>query len=195
MRSFVQALLFGTVSGVALAGCAAVKPAESPVVMRLSPATQAVTGVPVAVAPVTARGALAERRYAYVDRAAPSELRQAATFFWEEPPPVALGRALVDALRPGAGSPAPTRRLATTLLDFQELTGGGTAEAVVGFDALVTDGADRRRLFSARYCARTPITGASGTERARAFETALTQAAGHAAQDAAAGAASASTGC
>src|SRR5215204_4916680 len=85
----------------ALSGCAAFKKADSPVTMRLSPSFAAASmKLPgsVAVSPVQARGVTAASRYAYIDASAPGEIRQAASFFWEEPPPRVLERALVAGL-------------------------------------------------------------------------------------------------
>ena len=69
--------------GGALGGCAAMRKADSPVTMRLSPSfpapAQARAGS-VEVAPVQARGIAAAARYAYVDAAAPGEVRQAKSF-------------------------------------------------------------------------------------------------------------------
>ncbi|MGJ3627519.1 hypothetical protein AB5I41_12130 [Sphingomonas sp. MMS24-JH45] len=81
----------------------------------------------IAIAPVLARGLAGDRRYTYVAASAPGELRQAATFFWEEPPPRVLERALADALRTRyaqvypVATPLPAdRRVVATLTRFEE---------------------------------------------------------------------------
>ena len=59
-------------------GCALTRPAEQSTVLRAAPAFEVSTLAPsaaLAVSPVSARGAAADRRYVYVDRAAPREVR------------------------------------------------------------------------------------------------------------------------
>lgn len=169
----------------ALAGCAAVRGGDAPVTMRLGPTFAG--GVPeagsIAVAPVLARGLAGDRRYTYVAASAPGELRQAATFFWEEPPPRVLERALADALRGRyaqvypVATPLPAdRRVVATLTRFEEEDAGAAPRAVVAFDASVTLAGRIER--SGRWCATAAIADASGTTRARAFEAALSAAVG-----------------
>ena len=170
---------------LALAGCAAVRGGDAPVTMRLNPGFAA--GTPgagsIAVAPVLARGLAGDRRYTYVVAAASGELRQAASLFWEEPPTRVLERALADGLRtrytqvyPVATSLPADRRVVATLVRFEEEDAGASPRAVVAFDASVTHAARIER--SGRWCATAPIADASGTTRARAFETALAAAVG-----------------
>lgn len=165
----------------ALAACAAVKGADTPVTMRLSPSfapASALVAGSIAVAPVQARGVTAAARYAYVDAAAPGEIRQAKTFFWEEAPPRLVERALVAGLRsrfatvsgPEVNVPAE-RRVVAVLDRFEELSAGADSRAVVAFDAnMVSSGRIER---TGRYCGSAPITGAGATDRARAFEAAV----------------------
>jgi ABC-type uncharacterized transport system auxiliary subunit len=163
-----------------LGGCAAVRPAERPVTMRLAPAAPAraasLLPAPFAVAPVQARGLAGALRYDYVDAAAPAEIRQAKTLFWEEPPIRVIERALIDALRSryanvsGADISQPgARRVIAELDRFEETGAGGVARATVAFAISVTG----PTLSTGRYCASIPITGTSGTARARAFEAAI----------------------
>ena len=172
--------------GGALGGCAAMRKADSPVTMRLSPSfpapAQARAGS-VEVAPVQARGIAAAARYAYVDAAAPGEVRQAKSFFWEEPPPRVLQSALVAGLRTrfapvavsGLGERAE-RRVVATLTRFEETDAGADAHAVVAFEAVVMRA---NKIESSRdFCASAPISGASGTARAHAFESAIETATG-----------------
>lgn len=165
-----------------LAGCAAVRGGEEPVTMRLAPSHAqtgpAAGGGSIAVAPVLARGLAGDRRYTYVEAGAPGVLRQAATFFWEEPPPRVLERALADALAArypqvyagGVTLPAD-RRVAATLTHFEEVGAGAAPEALVSFDAVVTHAGRIERRGS--FCGRAGIAEASGTTRARAFEAAI----------------------
>lgn len=165
---------------LALAGCAAVRGGEAPVTMRLGPgfAPGAPASGSIAVAPVLARGLAGDRRYTYVTAAAPGELRQAASLFWEEPPPRVLERALADALRTRyaqvypVATPLPAdRRVVATLIRFEEEDAGAAPRAMVVFDASVTHAGRIER--TGRWCAAAPIADPSGTTRARAFETAL----------------------
>lgn len=177
----------------ALAGCAAVKGPDTPVTMRLSPSFTGAAPVAgsVAVAPVQARGVNGGMRYAYVDAQAPGEIHQAATLFWEEPPPRIMERALVAGLRsrfaavsgPELAVPAD-RRVVAVLTRFEEMTDGGAAQAVVGFDVSILSGGKVER--SGRYCGAAPVASPSGTSRARAFETAIENAVSHFVQDMAA---------
>ncbi len=172
-----------------LGACAVVQKPDSVTVLRVSPRfeTSASLGLPIAVAPVMAQGAAADRRYAYVERAAPGEVRQAASLFWEEPPARIVQRAVVDGLSAlaapavGPGTPVDaSRRLTVQLERFEESAGEG-AEAVVVFEASLTQ--NRALVFSGRYCATAPIAGASPTDRARAFEAALSAAVVNLARD------------
>lgn len=181
-----------------LAGCAALKGGDRPVILRLSP--HFATTSPVrpaaapsfAVAPVQARGLTGALRYAYVDAAAPGEIRQAATLFWEEPPPAVLARALVAGLRTRFATVAgpdlalaADRRIVTVLDRFEEEAAGGQARAVVAFD--VTQVTQGKAIWSGRYCATRPIVSASGSMRATAFREAMEQAVSDFAQDIATG--------
>lgn len=181
----------------ALPGCAAVKGADKPVTMRLSPTFPGAAPAPApspsfAVAPVQARGITGALRYAYVDAAAPREIRQAATLFWEEPPPTVMARALVAALRtryaqvagPDLGI-AAERRVVAVLDRFEEEQSGGEVRAVVAFD--VTQVSGGKAIWAGRYCAIRPVTGAAGTIRAEAFEAAIEQAVAAFVQDVASG--------
>lgn len=172
----------------ALTACAALKPGDAPVTMRLSPRFESgQPGVPPIAAPsftvaaVQARGLSGDRRYAYVDASAPGEIRQAATYFWEEPPADSLARAMVAGLRTrfaavtGPSLPlAADRRVVTTLDRFEEVSAGGNAQAVVAFD--VTQVAQGKAVWAGRYCATRPIGSAAGTVRAAAFQQAIEQA-------------------
>ena len=189
---------------LALCGCAAVKSAEAPRVMRAAPVfTPATPGTLVtSVAPVMARGTAAERRYAYIDRAAPREVLQAATLFWEEPPPRIVERALVDGLRalvgPAAGSDTTVnadQRVIARLERFEEVTGGSLpAEAAVAIDVTVMN-AERHIRLTGRYCGSAPVASGEPSERATAFEAALRQAVEALARDMRSGAGHASTPC
>lgn len=163
-----------------LAGCAAVRGGDAPVTMRVAPtfAEGAPAAGSIAVAPVLARGLAGDRRYTYVTAAAPGELRQAASLFWEEPPPRLLERALADALAtryaqvyPTATPLAADRRVVATLTRFEEAEAGAAPRATVAFDASVTRNGRVER--TGRWCASEPIVDATGTTRAKAFETAL----------------------
>lgn len=181
-----------------LAGCAALKAGDSPVVMRLSPAFavgQRTAHPSIAVAPVQARGLAGATRYAYVDAAAPGEIRQAASYFWEEAPATLLERALVAGLRTrfmAVSGPqlslVADRRLVATLDRFEEVT-GEQARAVVAFDATLL--AQGKALWAGRACGMAPVTGPNGTSRARAFTAAMEQAVGALVQDVAVGTVSA----
>lgn len=177
---------------LACTGCAALK-AERPTTLRLAPAVPVAAALKPApsltVAAVQARGLAGAQRYAYVAADAPAEIRQAATLFWEEPPPEVLTRALVQGLRarfaqvsgPEARLPAE-RRVVATLDRFEERAAGGAAQAFVGFDVVITGPAP----MSGRYCGSAPIADASGSGRAHAFEAAIGAAVDGFVQDAAA---------
>lgn len=186
-----------------LSGCALTRAPESVNVLRVSPRFEAATtatGEVIAVAPVMARGVAAERRYAYVERSAPGEVKQAATLFWEEPPPRIAERALVDGLRALTGAAvgpeaavAGERRLTARLERFEEVTGDGAAEAAVALDVTLLDEGQAR--LAGRYCGTAAMTGSSPTERARAFEAALAGAVTQLAADIRAGARTPSRPC
>lgn len=184
-----------------LSACAALKGGDTPVTMRLSPAFA--PGQPVAspsftVAPVQARGLSGGLRYAYVDAAAPGEIRQAATYFWEEPPADSLARALVAGLRTrfatvtGPSLPlAADRRVVATLDRFEEVSAPTGAQAVIAFD--VTQVAQGKAIWAGRYCATRPIASAAGTARAAAFQGVIEQAVAAFVQDVAIGAVTAAS--
>lgn len=179
----------------ALSACAALKPGDAPVTMRLSP--QFAPGKTIAtpgftVAPVHARGLSGGMRYAYVNAVTPGEIHQAATYFWEEPPTDSLARALVAGLRSrfatvtGPALPlAADRRVVATLDRFEELSAASGSRAVVAFD--VTQVAQGKALWAGRYCATRPIASAAGTVRAAAFQDAIEQAVAAFVQDVASG--------
>lgn len=177
-----------------LAGCAAVKPADKPVTLRLSPPVTA-SAAPVvdhayAVAPVVTRGLAGSLRYTYVDAGAPAELRQAATLFWEEPPPRVLERALVAGLRTrftrvtGPGLPGATQSRVLAELDrFEEVSAGGAARALVAFAVVLSD----RPKESGDYCASIAVGGSAPSARAAAFDAAMSTAVAHFVADLGAG--------
>ncbi|WP_088183045.1 ABC-type transport auxiliary lipoprotein family protein [Sphingobium sp. Z007] len=184
----------------ALPACAALKPGDAPVTMRLSPSFTA--GQPIAapsftVAAVQARGLSGGMRYAYVDATAPGEIHQAATYFWEEPPTDSLARALVAGLRTRFATVtgpslalAADRRVVATLDRFEELSVASGAQAVVAFDVTQvgqnqTGGG--KAIWAGRYCATRPIGSAAGTVRAAAFQGAIEQAVAAFVQDVASG--------
>lgn len=176
--------LLAPLLAVALGACAAVGPPAKESVLRVDPPVPAwparAPGPPIALAPIVARGAAAERRYVYLDPATPGEVRQAATLFWEEPPPRLVERALTKGLAARLGAPvlpldqAPgaARRLTLRLDRFEEAA-GADARATVEMQAAVL--ADRTLLFAKRYCAAAPIAGPAPGQRAAAFEAALTR--------------------
>lgn len=177
-----------------LAGCAAVKPADKPVTLRLSPPVTASAGPAIdhglAVAPVVARGLAGSLRYTYVDAAAPAELRQAATLFWEEPPPRVLERALVAGLRTrfsgvaAPGTPTGARSRVIAGLDrFEEASAGGAARALVAFTVALSD----QPKESGGYCASVAIAGSAPSARAAAFDAAISLAVARFVADLAAG--------
>ena len=175
----------------ALAGCALVGKADAPVTLRLSSAVAAPATAldprAVAVLPVHAGGDAAQTRYAYVDPARPGEIHQAASLFWDQPPPRLVERALVAGLRgrfvavsgPEASLPADLREV--TVLDRFEEVSGSPGRAVVAFDVTVIAAGKLAR--SASYCASVPFAGAGASERASAFDAALGAAAAAFARD------------
>lgn len=181
-------LLLAVGVALALGGCAVTRKAEAPKVLRLAPSIPATTALApsptLSVAPVLAGGVASQRRYAYVERTAPKEVKQAATLFWDEPPARVLERALVDGLRARfatvAGSETATvadQRVIVRLERFEEQSGGGApAQAALAFDATVLGARERRIVLAGRYCATAPITGPQPSDRARAFEVALADA-------------------
>ena len=169
---------------LAVAGCAAIKPPETTVTLRLMPALPAASArrdptARIGVAPVTARGFAGGLRYAYIDAATPAEIRLAAHLFWEESPTHVLERALVAGLRtryelvagPEIGTPMD-RRVIARIDRFEEASAGGAARAVIAFDVTVTGAA----LLNGHYCASIPIDSASPSTRAAAFDAAIGQA-------------------
>ncbi|GGZ10117.1 ABC-type transport auxiliary lipoprotein family protein [Novosphingobium colocasiae] len=193
-------MLTGLAALALLSGCAMMGKADAPVTMRLAPAF-AGDGAPVlagsvTVSPVRAGGALAVQRYAYVDPARPAEINQAASLFWEEPPPRLIERALVSGLRgryavvTGPEAPvAADMRVIAILTHFEEVSAPGVAQARVGFEASVVAGGKVVRTGS--YCANAPIAGSTATDRARGFEAAVEGAVGAFVQALAKGATSA----
>lgn len=186
-----------------LTGCAAAHGPERITTLRLaSPgiAGAAVDRSPrsIQVSPVQARGLTEGRRYVYIDAAAPADLREASTLFWEEPPAVALEHALVEALRSRFTSVAGSdmilqadERVVVRLDRFEEETSADrSARAIVAFDATAAGMADRRVEFTGRYCAASPIDGAAPSTRAAAFSDAMSRAALTLAHDLASGTAS-----
>ena len=110
-------------------------------------------------------------------------VRQAASLFWEEPPPVVVERALVDGLRARFASVAGPQtlvqadeRVTVRVERFEEVTGAGQpTQAVVAFEA-TTVGAGGDRFGRTRlYCTAAPIASAEPSVRATAFETALSR--------------------
>lgn len=180
-----------------LGGCAATRPAETPAVLRLAPAFDrqaALKTGSIAIAPVMSGGAVSERRLAYIDRGAPKELRQAASLFWDEPPPKLLEHALVAGLQarlssvtgPEAGVPSD-KRLVTRIQRFEEETGGGDPQAVVAFEATLIATGNRGILLTGRYCGQAAMAGTTPNQRAEAFEKAERAAVDRLAQDIASG--------
>lgn len=186
------ALLLGAVP--ALVGCAALRPAERIDTMRLAPRFGAVAPARpggVAVSPVEAAGAVADRRYVYVLASDPLLLRRAATLFWELPPPATVGRALTDALGARfagmAGGPV-VGRLSARLVRFEEVAGGERARAVVAVEAsFAPAGAGVGPATAGRYCRAVPIAGDGGGERAAAFQASVAAVAAAVADDVSAG--------
>jgi ABC-type uncharacterized transport system auxiliary subunit len=181
------------------AGCAATRKAEAPKVLRLSPAFAAAaapaTTPSLSVAPVLAGGVASQRRYAYVDRTAPREVKQAASLFWDEPPARVIERALVEGLRtrfavvtgPDMAATAD-QRVIVRLDRLEEQTGGGQlATAAVALDATAMATKTRTVTLTGRYCASSPIAGDAGSERAAAFERAVAEAVTRLADDLRAG--------
>lgn len=172
---------------ISSSGCGLTRKAAEESTLRVDVADPAVRptgprGGPLALAPVLARGSAADRRYVYIDPASPRQVRQAATLFWEEPPPRLVERALNQGLSARLNAPvvaadqAPgaERRLSVRVDRFEEHS-GPTASAVVELDAAVVDLKQRALGFAKTYCGRAPVSGAAPSDRARAFEVALGQ--------------------
>ena len=169
-----------------LAACAAVGKPQRETILRVDPAVPASPASPLsprlALSPVTAEGAAAGRRYAYVDPSAPREVRQAASLFWEEPPSAIVERALSRGLAARLGTPvlpkvvAPGagRRLIVDLARFEEESGSAAA-AVVAVDVVALDAGVAEPSLNRRYCGRQLVSGDAGSSRAAAFEAALGQ--------------------
>ena len=184
-------------------GCTLMRPPENQTVLRLSvafPAQADRSASPsLSIAPVEARGLTGDRRYAYIDRAAPNVVRQAETLFWEEPPSITVERAVVDGLRARFASVGEAKtltradqRLFVRLDRFEELTGlGEPPQAVVAFDVTTVGIADQTIAATRRYCAATEIEGSDPSSRADAFASALHSAVDQLAQAVGGGAASA----
>jgi ABC-type uncharacterized transport system auxiliary subunit len=180
-------VMLAACSAALLAGCALTRPPEVETVMRLSvrfePREPRATSPSVSVAPTQAGGFAAARRYAYVERDSPAVVRQAASLFWDEPPPVAVERALVDGLGARFASVAGPQslvqadeRITVRVERFEEVTGGGQpAQAVVAFEATTVGTGGDRFGRTRRYCAAAPIASAEPSARAAAFETALSR--------------------
>jgi ABC-type uncharacterized transport system auxiliary subunit len=168
---------------LACGACAAMKPAETPTVLRLSPNFPAQVSLApgsITVGPVLAGGVIAERRLAYIDRASPHAIRQTATQFWDEPPPRLLEHALAAGLSArlsGVTGPEVAaiseRRLVVRLARFEEETGGTEApNAVVSFEATTVAAGGRSVLLTGRYCGTARIASTDPSGRAAAFEAA-----------------------
>ncbi|WP_375382434.1 hypothetical protein [uncultured Sphingomonas sp.] len=177
-----------------LGGCATLKPPERLDTMRLQPrfAAGAASVRPggIIVTPVVATGMIAERRYVYVTAADPLLLRQAATLFWDVPPSASVGRAITDALRTrfaGMDGGPVVGRLAMRLVRFEEVTGGGGAQAVVEVEATFAGAAGQDGPVSGRYCRATPIVADGSDARAAAFQAGVAALALAVADDVAAG--------
>jgi ABC-type uncharacterized transport system auxiliary subunit len=166
-------------------GCALTRKPAAESIMRVEAPPPAVrpstprSGL-IALAPVLARGSAADRRYVYINPAAPREVQQAATLFWEEPPPRLVERALSLGLSARLGAPvvaadqAPgAERRLSVRVDRWEEHAGPTAAAAIQLDAAVIDLKGRALGFAKSYCASAPIPSDSPSARAGAFETAL----------------------
>jgi ABC-type uncharacterized transport system auxiliary subunit len=182
---------------LACTACATVKPAETPTVLRLAPVFTSKAPLAlgsITVAPVLAGGLIAERRLAYIDRASPSAIRQAASQFWDEPPPRLLEHALATGLAArltGVSGPeaaaASGRRLVVRLARFEEETGGAErSKAVVAFDATLLS-AGRVVQLAGRYCGKALMSSTDANGRASAFEAAEIMAVDQLARDVADG--------
>lgn len=174
---------------LALGGCAALKKAETPATLRLAPSFAAgpKRDATLSLAPVGAQGLTAARRYAYVLASDPLVLNQAATLFWEVPPPQTLDRALGDAVaarfsgRPGSPSAG---RLTGQLRRFEEVTGPSGASAVVALDVTLSAAGT---VSSATLCRATPIASSTNGDRAAAFQASVAAVASAAADGAVSG--------
>jgi ABC-type uncharacterized transport system auxiliary subunit len=195
--------LAASVGLLLLSACAAARGPERITTLRLQShgfdgAGAAPSSRSIQLSPVQARGLTAGRRYVYVEAAAPAELRQASTLFWEEPPTTALEHVLVEALRSrftsvtGSGMAVQADERVDVRLDrFEEETDTArSARAVVAFEATAADTAGRGVVFIGRYCAASPIKGGAPSARADAFSDAMSRAALALAHDVAAGVAS-----
>jgi ABC-type uncharacterized transport system auxiliary subunit len=180
-------LVLAACGAALLAGCALTRPPEVQTVLRLSvrfePQEPRAASPSVSVAPTQARGLTAERRYAYVERDQPAVVRQAASLFWEEPPPVVVERALVDGLGARFAQVAGPQslvqadeRVTARVERFEEVTGAGLpTQAVVAFEATVVGTGGDRFGRTRRYCSAAPIASAEPSARATAFEAALSR--------------------
>jgi ABC-type uncharacterized transport system auxiliary subunit len=196
-------MIFVAGGAALLAGCALTRPPEVQTVLRLSvrfePKAPRIASPSLSVAPTQARGFAAERRYAYVERDSPAVVRQAASLFWEEPPPVVVERALVDGLSARFASVAGPQtlvqadeRVTVRVERFEEVTGAGQpTQAVVAFEATTVGTGGDRFGRTRRYCTAAPIASAAPSVRAAAFEMALSRDIEQLVQDLSAGANSA----
>jgi hypothetical protein len=173
-----------------LAGCGSVPPArwiridppsDAPLAGALFPAPHAI----VQVEPFAARGLLRQHPMAYLDRAAPTDLRQAATIVWEEAPGGAAATYMTDWLRRyGIEAAAPTIPLVPTytlrgLVQRFELVGNGkTGVATVALDLSLVRARTGAPWFSGSYCAAVPAAGPQLRAVEIAFDAALARIAG-----------------
>jgi ABC-type uncharacterized transport system auxiliary subunit len=176
--------------------------ADTPITLRLAPRFAVMPAQPdsrsVTVAMVQAAGDAGRARYVYIDPARPAEINGANSLFWENPPPRELERALVAGLRTRFGtvagpdiSIATDLRVLTELEQFEEVS-GVPGRAVIAFRTTVI--AHGKIAQTGTYCATAPFAGPAPSDRARAFEQALTAAVTAFVQELAAGSAVSSTG-
>jgi ABC-type uncharacterized transport system auxiliary subunit len=175
----------------ALAACGSL-PAERSI--RIDPpaaaTAQTLSGHALRLSRLEARGALQERNLAYVEPDAPTEVRQAASIVWEEPPESAAASFLAVALR-GAGANViavgaagtPPYTLSGIVQRFELVGSGGTGTAVVALDVTVTDVKSAQPWLNASYCSAVPARDRSLKAVQVAFDAALSDVAGHLIQD------------
>jgi hypothetical protein len=139
-----------------------------------------------------ARGDLQERNLAYVEAASPTDVRQAATIVWEEPPEVAASAYLAAALRDagvnviGTGIPGVTNYIGTGMVQRFELVGGATGTAIVALDFAVSDAKSGDAWMTASYCASAATSDRGLAAVQAAFQKSLAEIAGHVVADMAA---------
>jgi len=135
---------------------------------------------------------LQQRNLAYVEADAPTDIRQAATIVWEEPPEVEssayLGAALTGA---GAsvianGIPGMPNYVLSGIVQRFELMGGATGTAVVSLDIAVSDAKTGAAWLTTSYCASAVTADRSLPAVQRAFQAAMAEIAGHLVADMAA---------